>query len=155
MLFDRTDRDTTFVSDGIRLRAAHFFTLPWDSRATDGSIWPESGGIIIRLAPMEYIVAGTGIVVTFDRPEASVSAVKQLGEDGFELAGSSPDGLPHSTTPARQRIGILSCDQVSVAPDGTLQYIRRLNGDQDHQGRHVRIGVDDYQILHVRLYEYR
>lgn len=154
VLFDQTDRDTTFVSDGLRLHAAHFFTLPWDSRATDGSTWPEGGGIIIRLAPMDYIVAGTGIVVTFDKPD-NTTAIRQLGEDGFELAGSTQTDIPHSAAPAGPRIGILSCDQVSVAPDGQLQYIRRLNGDQDHQGRHVRIGPDDFQILHVRLYEYR
>ena len=33
-------------------------------------------------------------------------------------------------------------------PDGTL------NGDETHQGRHVRIGVDDFKILHVTLYPY-
>ena len=36
-----------------------------------------------------------------------------------------------------------------------MQYIRRLNGDQDHQGRHARIGVDEFSILHVRLYTYK
>ena len=40
-------------------------------------------------------------------------------------------------------------------PDGTFSYIRRLNGDQDHQGRHARISVGDYKVLHVKLYEYR
>ncbi len=154
VLFDQADSDTTFINDGIRLHAAHFFTLPWDSRATDGSTWPEGGGIIIRLAPMEYIVAGTGIVVTFDRPETATTA-RQLGEDGFELAGSTQPDIPHPAASTGPRIGILSCDQVSITPDGAMRYIRRLNGDQDHQGRHVRVGVDDFQILHVRLYEYQ
>lgn len=154
VLFDQADRDTTFISDGLRLHAAHFFTLPWDSRATDGSTWREGGGIIIRIAPMEYIVAGSGIVVTFDRPD-SATADRQLGEDGFELSGTMATAIPHSTSREESRIGILSCDEVSINPDGTTHYIRRLNGDQDHQGRHVRIGVDDYKILHVRLYEYR
>lgn len=153
VLFDQVDRDTTFVSDGVRLHAAHFFTLPWDSRATDGSVWPEGGGIIIRIAPMDYIVAGTGIVVTFDRPD-SATAEQQLGEDGFLLTGSSASATAGQPDSAKSRIGILSCDQVTVAPSGEMEYVRRLNGDQDHQGRHVRIGVDDFQILHVRLYEY-
>ncbi len=51
--------------------------------------------------------------------------------------------------------GIGSVDEVEVNPDGTFSYIRRLNGDQDHQGRHVRISVGDYKVLHVKLYEYR
>ncbi|MFI5133726.1 MAG: DUF5597 domain-containing protein, partial [Chitinophagales bacterium] len=31
---------------------------------------------------------------------------------------------------------------------------RRMNGDQDHQGRHVRIPVNDYSIQHVKMYTY-
>lgn len=30
----------------------------------------------------------------------------------------------------------------------------RMNGDQDHQGRHVRIPANDYSIQHVKLYSY-
>lgn len=154
VLVDQADTDTTFISDGLRIHAAHFFTLPWDSRATDGSTWPEGGGIIIRIAPMEYIVAGSGIVVTFDRPDAS-SPERQLGEDGFDLSGTASADLPHPSATQQSRIGIVACDEVSIDPDGQTHYIRRLNGDQDHQGRHVRIGVDDFKILHVTLYDYR
>ena len=31
---------------------------------------------------------------------------------------------------------------------------RRMNGDQDHQGRHVRIPANEYSIQHVKLYTY-
>jgi hypothetical protein len=31
---------------------------------------------------------------------------------------------------------------------------RRMNGDQDHQGRHVRIPVNDHSIQHIKLYTY-
>lgn len=154
VLFDQTDRDTTFISDRVRLHAAHFFTLPWDSRATDGSEWPEGSGIIIRIAPMEYIVAGSGIVVTFDKPDTT-DTVRQLGEDGFELSGAASSDIPRPSSAPQTRIGIAACDEVSITPDGEMHYIRRLNGDQDHQGRHVRIGMDDYKILHVTLYEYQ
>ena len=53
------------------------------------------------------------------------------------------------------RLGIGFVDEVRVAPDGSLESVRRLGGDQSHQGRHARIGVDDYSILHVKLYRYR
>lgn len=53
-----------------------------------------------------------------------------------------------------KRVGIGYVDQVSVDADGTLKYIRRDNGDQDHQGRHARISIDDYKILHIKLYDY-
>lgn len=46
-------------------------------------------------------------------------------------------------------------DEVKVDKDGKLHYVRRLNGDQNHQGRHVRIPVGDFKILHVQLYEYQ
>jgi hypothetical protein len=35
-----------------------------------------------------------------------------------------------------------------------MQYIRRHNGDQTHQGRHARIGVSEWKLLHIKLYEY-
>ena len=41
-----------------------------------------------------------------------------------------------------------------IDKNGKMQYLRRLNGDQDHQGRHVRIACGDWKILHVRLYDY-
>jgi hypothetical protein len=30
-----------------------------------------------------------------------------------------------------------------------------MNGDQDHQGRHLRIPVGEYGIQRIRLYEYK
>ena len=53
-----------------------------------------------------------------------------------------------------QRIGIGYVDQVHIDENGKSLYVRRDNGDQDHQGRHARISVDDYKILHVTLYKY-
>jgi len=31
---------------------------------------------------------------------------------------------------------------------------RRMNGDQNHQGRHVRILANEYSIQHVKMYTY-
>ena len=156
LLFDQNDRERTIDDGNTILTCRHNFTLPWDARATDGTPWPEGGGIIVRLAPREYIVAGNGIVVDFKTStEKQQEQQKQLGEDGFEQAGGDA-ARPSAERPAfkGRRLGILSVDQVSVSNDGTLQYIRRDNGDQDHQGRHARIGVGEWKILHVRLYEY-
>ena len=38
--------------------------------------------------------------------------------------------------------------------DGKQRIIRHLNGDQTHQGRHVRITVGAFQIQHFKLYRY-
>ena len=159
LLFDQHDQER-IISDGdITMTCRHNFTLPWDPRATDGSEWPEGGGIIIRLAKDEYIVAGNGIVVEFATGQEKDASVIQetLGEDGFVTSGSDAVNS-QAVVPVRpwtaQRCGIGFCDEVDVRPDGSFEYVRRLNGDQDHQGRHVRISVGDYKVLHVKLYRY-
>ena len=84
-----------------------------------------------------------------------------MGEDGFAQTGGKGDKVISDGVISDKvmwkgaRCGIGSVDEVKVNEDGTLSYIRRLNGDQDHQGRHVRISVGDFQILHVKLYEYK
>ncbi len=157
LLFDQKDKERIIVDGDLTITCRHNFTLPWDPRATDGSIWPEGGGIIIRLADDEYIVAGNGIVVEFatTAEKSQSSDRKALGEDGFAAAGSaSVNEATDARTWNSPRCGIGSCDEVRVLPDGSFEYIRRLNGDQDHQGRHVRISVGDYKVLHVQLYRY-
>lgn len=133
-----------------RLIASHFFTLPWDSRATDGSKWPDGGGIVINIGTDEYLIAGLGIVAKWESPDENTEE-KILGEDGFMISGEKTKSQKWN---GKERIGILSCDEVDINPDGSFRVIRRLNGDETHQGRHVRIGVDDYKALHVKLYRY-
>lgn len=154
ILFDQANKEKNIEWDGITLSCKHFFTLPWDARATDGSVWPEGGGIIIKLNKLEYIVAGSGIVIEFKYPDELKGFIqKKLGEDGFIAAGGNT--TDKEKWYSEKRIGIGSVDEVSIDETGNMKYLRRLNGDQDHQGRHVRIGVDDFSILHVKLYEYK
>ena len=47
-------------------------------------------------------------------------------------------------------IGILSIEELS--PDG--KNLRRLNGDEDHQGRHLRIPAGEFQAQRLRIYRY-
>lgn len=153
--FDSEHKERALNFDDLKLTCKHYFTLPWDPRATDGSEWPEGGGIILRLAKNEYIIAGSGIVVEFQKKgEHKLIEAKDLGEDGFVSAGGKIR-TPDITWKGASRAGIGTVDEVNVNPDGTLSYIRRLNGDQTHQGRHVRIAVGECSILHVKLYEYK
>ena len=165
LLFTQDDRERTLVDaakDSIFITCRHVFTLPWDARATDGSTWPEGGAVVMRLAPHEYLIAGSGIVVEFATSyEHRHQQQAALGEDGFaQGTTASATALPHSNPTwgkgkACRRLGIGYADEVSIDPeDGSLHFVRRDNGDQTHQGRHVRIGIDDYRILHVKLYEY-
>lgn len=155
LLFDQENKERIIADNDLTITARHYFTLPWDSRATDGSTWPEGGGILLRLSANEYIVAGSGIVLEFAKTSEKKSDEKrkQLGEDGFALGNGQTEAGQDKFRGMRCGIGYV--DEVTVDETGKLRYLRRLNGDQDHQGRHVRIAVGDFKILHVQLYEYR
>lgn len=84
------------------------------------------GGLIIQTGPEDYLIAGQGITVTF----------KPTGE-GPPLAGI--DGAWEGHFDAH----------------GTWVPGRLLNGDQTHQGRHIRLAPGEFQIQRVRLYRYR
>lgn len=156
LLFDQDNKERIIYEDDLKLTCRHFFTLPWDPRATDGSVWPEGGGILLKLAPNEYIVAGSGIVIAFEKATENEMKLQDLGEDGFIQTGGKTDKVINSKVKWKgTRCGIGSVDEVKVNPDGTFSYVRRLNGDQDHQGRHVRISVGEFSVLHVKLYEYK
>lgn len=153
LYFDNDSTERILRHNGLKITANHYFTLPWDPRATNGSEWMPTGGVIIRVADDEYIVAGTGLVVKFEN-ETESSVKRNLGEDGFLNAGSDRGAVTPSWG-GGMRVGLASVDEVAVNPDGTLRFVRRYNGDETHQGRHVRIGVDDFQVLHVKLYKYK
>ena len=153
LLFDQEDRERIIDDGGVVMTCRHYFTLPWDPRANDGSTWPEGGAILIRLGQYDYLLAGSGVVIDFKTPtEKQQEQQKTLGEDGF-LAGRVEES-PAQKRFKGKRLGLLSVDEVSISNDGTMKYLRRHNGDQTHQGRHVRIGVGEWKILHIKLYDY-
>jgi beta-galactosidase GanA len=84
------------------------------------------GGLIIQTGPEEYLIAGRGLVVTF--------------------AGAG-DGPPIA--------GIDSAVEGVFDAQGRWVPGRVLNGDQTHQGRHIRLPPDQFQIQRVRFYRYR
>ena len=156
LLFDQDDRERIIQDDGVVMTCRHYFTLPWDPRATDGSVWLEGGAILIRLGQFDYLLAGSGVVVDFKtNSEKQQEEKKQLGEDGFaETGGDTVQLAKIERQFMGKRLGLLSVDEVKIDDGGNLNYLRRHNGDQTHQGRHARIGVGDWKILHIRLYEY-
>ena len=155
LLFDQDDVERVISDKDMVITCRHYYTLPWDSRATDGSTWPEGGAILLRLADNEFILAGTGVVVSFASAyEKARESNQMLGEDGFTVAGSSDSRSKGNSKFSGKRKGIASVDEVSIDSTGKMHYIRRHNGDQDHQGRHARISCDDWKILHISLYDY-
>ena len=76
------------------------------------------------------------------------AVLKKIADDEYLLAGN---GVVVSFAP---RIGIGFIDEVSIDANGKLKYIRRHNGDQNHQGRHAHIACGEWKILHIKLYTY-
>jgi hypothetical protein len=72
--------------------------------------------------------------------------------DEFYVAGTGVV-ITFTSTLTNKRAGFLSIDEGKFENEKWIPG-RRMNGDQDHQGRHVRIPVGEYSIQHVRLYAY-
>jgi beta-galactosidase GanA len=77
----------------------------------------------------------------------------QLGPDEFLFAGIGLTITFASEEPGQQA-GILSVAEGGYV-DGTWKHLRWLNGDQTHQGRHVRLEPGRFTIQRVKLYRYR
>jgi len=82
------------------------------------------GGLIIQTDENEFFVGGSGVTITFD----------VYGAD---------------TT----RAGIARIEDGRFA-DGRWKRRRVLNGDQSHQGRHLRLPPDEFGIQYLKLYQY-
>jgi beta-galactosidase GanA len=85
----------------------------------------QHGGIIVQAGPEDYWVAGEGIVVTVAPAD-----------------------------PARGAAGIDSAWEGRFI-DGVWRPGRLLNGDETHQGRHIRLPPGAPSVQRVRFYRYR
>jgi beta-galactosidase GanA len=83
------------------------------------------GGLIIQLDSDDFLVAGTGMIITFGVHDSgqSFAGIDSIWE------GSFVDGV---WTPGRN-----------------------LNGDDDNQGRYLRMSAGKFTMRRVRLYHYR
>lgn len=87
-------------------------------------VWEPGGAIFIQTGEREFYMAGSGVVATFQD-------------------AARPD----------LHVGILKNEEGSFV-DGKWKVFQHLNGDQTHQGRHVRIFEGDFVVQRVELYEY-
>lgn len=74
------------------------------------------------------------------------------GDGEFTIAGTGFVVTFQSLKP-RLNAGIDRIDE-GVFENGSWKPGRRLNGDEDHQGRHLRIPMNEYGIQKIKLYEY-
>lgn len=156
LLFDQQDKERIIKDHETMITCRHYFTLPWDPRATDGSVWQEGGAILIKLAENEYLLAGSGVVISFATEyEKTREEEKVLGEDGFVAEGAkASNDNRQSSVFSGKRMGIAYVDEVNIDENNKMIFRRRHNGDQDHQGRHARISCGEWKILHIKLYKY-
>jgi beta-galactosidase GanA len=87
--------------------------------------WEVTGAIFIQTGENEFYLAGTGVVITFKNIK-------------------NPD----------LNVGILKAEEGRFE-NNNWKVIRHLNGDQTHQGRHIRILLaDGFLIQRFELYNY-
>jgi beta-galactosidase GanA len=101
----------------------HDYTLGWSPKSKEEQ-WPQTAALIIQTGKDDFIVAGTGAVITF------FPATSELG-----------------------RVGILTIEEGRFV-DEKWKRGRVMNGDQSHQGRHLRFEVDEFGIQKLSLYRY-
>lgn len=99
------------------------FIDPWTPR--EAQTIESHGGLIISLGDDTFIVAGTGLTVTFAprRVGDPIAGIERIEEGEFV--------------------------------DGEWRRGRVLNGDQSHEGRHLRLPPGEVGIQRVTLYRYR
>ena len=125
VLVDKDAPTTAVTMGGFKLTVSHDYTFPWASPARNDPTWPRGGGLVIALADDEYLVAGNGIIVTF-----------------------AP------ATPGNPLAGLERVDEGRFE-NGRFVAARRLNGDETHQGRQVRLPMGELGLQRVKLYRYR
>ncbi|MCB8995273.1 MAG: DUF5597 domain-containing protein [Bacteroidales bacterium] len=123
VLLDNEFKTQEIVMGKYKLMVAHDYTLGWSPEASKPG-WTETGGIIIQEGENDFLVAGTGIVITFSE-----------GGQG------------------NQSVGILQAEEGNYV-NGKWVAGRRMNGDQDHQGRHIRIPEGEWGIQRFSLYTF-
>lgn len=121
LLVDKKDGAQQLQMGNYMLKVSHEYTMGWSAGAKD-SIWPSSGVMIIQQSEKEFMVAGTGVVITFENKDQS------------------------------KVTNLLTVNEIEIK-DGQENFLLRLNGDEDHQGRHVRIATGNWQIQKVSLYD--
>ncbi len=108
-----------------KLTVSHDYTWKYSSGPKDADSWSKAGGLLILTGPDEYVIAGTGLIVTFAPAEQT-----------------------------KAKTGIIRIEEGTYS-EGKWIVGRRLNGDESHQGRHLRIPMGQFGIQQIQLYRYQ
>lgn len=125
ILLDKETPVKEITLGNYELTVSHDYTWKYSSGPKDADSWPKAGGLIISTGPDEYVIAGTGLIITFEPAEQT-----------------------------KAKAGILRIEE-GVYSEGKWIGGRRLNGDESHQGRHLRIPMGQFGIQQIQLYRYQ
>ncbi len=126
VLLDKDKQETKLTFGKYEFTVKHSYTTGWDPEARQHQEdWVPAGAVFIQTDENEFYIAGSGVVVTFKNLEDS-----------------------------NKKVGILKNEEGSFN-NGDWKVLRHLNGDQIHQGRHIRIFRGNYVIQRLALYDYK
>ena len=126
VLLDRQHPTRAFQFGDLRVTVSHDYTFEWASPARLEPVWPAAGGILVQTAPGELVIAGNGIIATF--------------------APWDPK--------SKAEVGIEAVDEGRVS-GGRFVAGHRLNGDETHQGRQLRLPMGALGVQRVKVYSFR
>lgn len=131
VLLDKESQENVFRLGDYEFTVKHSYTLGYEVNSKNET-WETAGAIIIQTGVNEFYLAGSGVVATF----------KNIKDPNLNA-------------------GILKAEEGNFVNDNSIgenykwNVIRHLNGDQTHQGRHIRILRDDgFLIQRFELYDY-
>ena len=131
VLLDKELPESVLQFGDYEFTVEHSYTLGYEANSKNDQ-WETAGAIIIQTGENEFYLVGSGVVITFKNiknPDLIVGILKD--EEGKFI------------------------HQDSIGDDRSWKVIRYLNGDQTHQGRHIRIFFNNYSIQRFELYNYK
>ena len=122
VLLDRDNPSVDVKLGDYRIHLVHDYTWEWSGPGRLAPNWPIAGAVIINSGPREYTIAGNGIIATF-APDPPIAGVSGI-----------------------ERVEEGSFQNGKWVPG------RRMNGDENHQGRHLRLATGAFGIQKIWLY---
>jgi hypothetical protein len=123
VLLDKENPSADVKLGDYRIHLVHDYTWEWSGPGRLAPNWPIAGAVIINSGPREYTIAGNGIIATF-APDPPIAGVSGI-----------------------ERVEEGSFQNSKWVPG------RRMNGDENHQGRHLRLAAGSFGIQRIWLYQ--
>jgi beta-galactosidase GanA len=130
VLFDKETQESVLHFGNYEFTVKHSYTLGYEVNSKNNK-WETAGALIVQTDENEFYLAGSGIVITFKNIKNPNLIVGILKAEEGKFVRKDP-----------------------LRENNKWKVIRHLNGDQTHQGRHIRIFLDNYSIQRFELYNY-